>query len=377
MAGATDSNACLVRMKYPRYSSSGRSDSPERWVVVFILAFVTNAALVVAAGALWPAGSEPLRTRPDFRAMQLIAVDEPEPNQEEEEAEQVIQQVALPQPDMEQTPVSARFADQYDRRTEQETVSRTDLLGTPTAGETASSGNPAPTVAIVTPTAEAAAARTRAAQRAGQERLSSPPTPVRPPDVTDPALPTREESGSSSEPDLQAPDGQEVVTQPVPPLNLGAFAPGFGNAGAAIAAPPVRRADHLDLPEGERTELNSVRSLYWSFFNRMHQALEREWDPHQVFAIHDPSFQLYGQQDRYTVLRVTLNSEGALRQAFIERSSGLDFYDDEAIRTFRAAAPFPNVPEGLKDENGNATFTFGFNFTFRSGSAFVRRLDGF
>ena len=364
-----------MRMKYPQYSNNGRSDPPGRWFVVGILAFVTNATIVVAGGMLWPLNSEPLATRPDFRAMQLIAVDEPEPT--ETPLEEAVQQVALPPPDVEATPVSARFADQYDRRTERETVSRSDLSGTPAAGQADSSGSPAMATASVPRTPTAPSSATSAGGRAGLQRSSSPPTPARPPEITDPTMPNRDEAGSAEGPDMRTPDGQDGVSEPTPPLNFGAFAPGFGNAGGAIAAPPVRRSDHLELPEGERTELNSVRSIYWSFFNRMHQALEREWDPRAVFAIHDPSFQLYGQQDRYTILRVTLNSEGGLRQAFIERSSGLDFYDDEAIRTFRAAAPFANVPEGLKDENGNATFTFGFNFTFRSGSAFVRRLDGF
>ena len=160
------------------------------------------------------------------------------------------------------------------------------------------------------------------------------------------------------------------------PFDLGMLRPTAGNAGAAIAA-GTRRSDHLDLPEGERTALNSTRSLYWSFFNRLHQRIEREWDPNAAFAIHDPSFALYGQTDRYTILRVTLQADGALRHAFVERSSGLDFYDDEAIRAFRAAAPFGSVPEGLKDERGLATFDFGFYFTFRTRNAFVRRVEGY
>jgi TonB family protein len=342
---------------------------------VLCLAFLTNASLVVAGARLWPEHAEPLRERPDFRAMQLIAVDEPE--SETMPPEEQVQQVALPVPDVEETPVSAQFVDQYDRRTDRETVSRNDLFGAPTAGQSGSSASSPPASAVVSRTPTSRSAATQAALGASREQSSLRPMPERSTDALDPAMPSPQEEGASGETVIRSPDSQGGIPEPAPPINFGAFAPGFGNPGAAIAAPPTRRSDHLDLPEGERTELNSVRSLYWSFFNRMHQALEREWDPHSVFAIHDPSFQLYGQQDRYTILRVTLNSEGGLRQAFVERSSGLDFYDDEAIRTFRAAAPFPNVPEGLKDESGNATFTFGFNFTFRSGSSFVRRLDGF
>ena len=362
-------------MKYPSYSSSERSDSAGRWVIVVFLAFLTNAALVVAGGTLWPERTEPLRERPDFRAMQLIAVDEPEP--EQTPADELPQQVALPPPTVEEAPIEARFADQYERRVERETVSRDDAFGEPSAGQPGAASGAQ--IAARSPTDAQPAVPTRSAMATGasRERSAVPPMPERPAETSDPTMPSPRSDGASGESAVRAPESQEGLPTVAPPLNLGAFVPSFGNPGAAIAAPPTRRSDHLDLPDGERTELNSVRSMYWSFFNRMHQALEREWDPHSVFAIHDPSFQLYGQQDRYTILRVTLNSDGELRQAFIERTSGLDFYDDEAIRTFRAAAPFVNVPEGLKDENGNATFTFGFNFTFRSGNAFVRRLDGF
>jgi hypothetical protein len=38
----------------------------------------------------------------------------------------------------------------------------------------------------------------------------------------------------------------------------------------------------------------------------------------------------------------------------------------------RAAAPFPNVPEGLADSNGYIDFPFGFILDFNGGSQIFR-----
>jgi TonB family protein len=65
-------------------------------------------------------------------------------------------------------------------------------------------------------------------------------------------------------------------------------------------------------------------------------------------------------KDRYSTVRVTLNSDGSVRQLHVSRRSGLDFLDDEAVRSVREAAPFHNPPEGLKDQDGLIHFTFGF-----------------
>jgi outer membrane biosynthesis protein TonB len=49
------------------------------------------------------------------------------------------------------------------------------------------------------------------------------------------------------------------------------------------------------------------------------------------------------------------------------RGSGVDFLDDEAIRAFTAAAPFPNPPSVLRGDDGNITFNFGFYFEIDGG----------
>jgi TonB family protein len=136
------------------------------------------------------------------------------------------------------------------------------------------------------------------------------------------------------------------------------------------------RLDHLQLEDADRTMVNSARNLYWSFFTRMKRQVQVEWDPVGVYRREDPSGRLYQQRDRYTVLAVTLGTGGVLEEASVERSCGLEFLDQEAIRAFRTASPFPNIPEGLKDDEGLIDVTFGFMLSL-SGRVSIDRLPEF
>lgn len=60
-------------------------------------------------------------------------------------------------------------------------------------------------------------------------------------------------------------------------------------------------------------------------------------------------------------LRFTLNADGALVDAAIHRSSGNRMLDRLALRTLRAAAPFPPPPKEI--EGRALTFTVNFRFS--------------
>ncbi len=122
--------------------------------------------------------------------------------------------------------------------------------------------------------------------------------------------------------------------------------------------------DKLDgVEQGVATALNSKRWKYASFFNRMKRRVAQEWKPAQVFVRRDPTGRVYGTKDRVTVLEVSLKPGGRLARVIISKGSGIDFLDNEAIRAFRQAQPFPNPPKGLIDSQTKLiTFSFGFHF---------------
>ncbi|MCG8416784.1 MAG: cell envelope integrity protein TolA [Proteobacteria bacterium] len=122
--------------------------------------------------------------------------------------------------------------------------------------------------------------------------------------------------------------------------------------------------DHLEnVASGETTALSSKRWKYATFFNRMKRRVGQNWHPAQVYARRDPKGNVYGQRDRITYLQISLDPSGTIARIHVLRSSGVDFLDDEAMRAFRAAHPFPNPPRGLVDSKSQLiTFTFGFHF---------------
>jgi hypothetical protein len=127
-------------------------------------------------------------------------------------------------------------------------------------------------------------------------------------------------------------------------------------------------SDHLpDVAEGDRTVLNANSYRFADFFLQVKRAVERQWRPSEVYLQRDPTGQVYGVKDRYTVLRVTLDGAGRLVDVTTSRQSGLDFMDAEAKRSFGAAAPFLNPPVGLAGPDGMIRFEFGFFFEISNG----------
>lgn len=119
--------------------------------------------------------------------------------------------------------------------------------------------------------------------------------------------------------------------------------------------------DHLkEVEEGDGTYLSTREWKYASFFNRVKQSVGQEWNPSPQMRLRDPSGQIYGGRDRYTILTVTLDDTGHLKDAFVDKSSGLDFLDVEAVKAFERAQPFPHPPSGLLASDQTVRFQFGF-----------------
>lgn len=123
----------------------------------------------------------------------------------------------------------------------------------------------------------------------------------------------------------------------------------------------------FDVEEGEQTLLNARRFKYWGYFNRIHESIKRNWRPGQEYRRADPSGRVYGVKDRMTVLTVRLDRHGTLLDLAVREGSGIAPLDDEALRAFRAAEPFPNPPSGLVGDDGTIQFSFGFFLDIKSG----------
>lgn len=141
-----------------------------------------------------------------------------------------------------------------------------------------------------------------------------------------------------------------------------------------IAGAPASDVTPLDdVEEGAGTYLNTREWKYSSFFNRVKQTVGMHWDPNSVVRQRDPTGEIFLYKDRYTVLSVVLDDKGGLKTVAVDKSSGVDFLDREAVAAFRRSQPFPNPPPGLQNAEGEIRFGFGFYLeTNRAGLRLFR-----
>jgi TonB family protein len=118
------------------------------------------------------------------------------------------------------------------------------------------------------------------------------------------------------------------------------------------------KLDHVE--EGDGTFLNTREWKYATYFNRIKQAVSSTWNPQRALDQRDPDRSLFGNRDRYTLLTVTLDTTGQLKEVVVKKTSGMDFLDKTTVEAFKKAQPFANPPPGIVEPNGEIRFTFGF-----------------
>lgn len=154
--------------------------------------------------------------------------------------------------------------------------------------------------------------------------------------------------------------GPGETAPPSKPLNL--------RPRDAIAKIAGGTNDHLPGVEvGDHTALNTRKWKYATFFNRVKRQVAQNWHPETAYRLRDPNGNIYGTKDRMTVLTVSIEPDGTLKKVIITGPSGVEFLDDEAVKAFELAEPFPNPPDALVDHDSNLiTFRFGFSFEINS-----------
>lgn len=169
---------------------------------------------------------------------------------------------------------------------------------------------------------------------------------------------------------MDAADAGDLASGDEPRPPVAGLTPRIGSASTAAAMRKTfggpSSIDHAEgVEEGEATMLDSVRWKYASFFNRVRNSIDEEWEPAEVHKAHDPDGRTFGTRTRRTQLVIRLNPDGSISRIRLDHPSGVPHLDEEAIRAVRAAAPFVNPPPGLVDaDTGFIEFGFGFIFEF-------------
>lgn len=311
-------------------------ENQENLRVALLLAILLHLAILLPL-IQWVLTLEPDPTKGDMLTVDLWNSEQtdfenkektPEEELEDYEPEEDIPQgqvVEAPRSQDSRRPENSRFLAEHDNRVEKETKSRMRLPGSAQASTPSSSGK-------------------------GQDSLDQP------------GGMRAEQHGMAPLPsDLEmAEKGQDSAVKRAPrsleDINL---EPSLSAMASSLAGSGL---DHLEnVIDGDATRLNTMGWRYASFFNRVKRRVEKFWHPAIEYRKNDPYGNIYGFRDRITVLLVVLRGDGSLKKVYVMERSGALFLDDEAKEAVEKAAPFPNVPDGLKDkEDGLVKFTFHF-----------------
>lgn len=140
---------------------------------------------------------------------------------------------------------------------------------------------------------------------------------------------------------------------------------GNGDLEATTASDLSRSNDYVkDVDTGLETMLNTREFKYYSYYNRIRRQLTQHWEG----RVREKLTKMFREgrtpassgQDRITKLMILLDEKGTLVRVQVLMDSGIHDLDDAAIDAFRAAAPFPNPPKGIIENDGTVKIRWDF-----------------
>jgi protein TonB len=117
------------------------------------------------------------------------------------------------------------------------------------------------------------------------------------------------------------------------------------------------------LKESERTALNTKEYVFYGYFQRIRERLDRAWIPilrEKLTKLWRTGRQLASDMDHTTQVLVVLNKTGEIVRVEVVSESGTRDLDEAAVKAFNQAGPFPNPPKGIVDPNGEIQIPWQF-----------------
>lgn len=132
----------------------------------------------------------------------------------------------------------------------------------------------------------------------------------------------------------------------------GTFSPGF-----------ARR-----LKRGDMLKVNALGLDYGQYFLRMKERIQQRWNPRSVI-----SSAMYNYKEVVVGVAVVLNRQGELVDLRVSEKSLFPRFDQEALESIREAAPFPNPPDSLVQDDDRVYIPW--YFTLYIGNWGASRID--
>ncbi len=130
------------------------------------------------------------------------------------------------------------------------------------------------------------------------------------------------------------------------------------------ATPGTRPEDYIKgMRESDRTALNTSEYLFYTYYQRIRERLDRAWVPilrEKLGVYYGSGRRLAGDMDHTTKVMVVLNGQGEIVRVLLASESGTRDLDDAAVSAFNKAGPFPNPPRGMVDANGEVHIPWDF-----------------
>ncbi len=117
------------------------------------------------------------------------------------------------------------------------------------------------------------------------------------------------------------------------------------------------------LDPGLETLLSTREFVFYTYYARIRRQLNQYWGPkvkEKLIAIYKQGRQIASSDDKVTRCLITLNPAGNLVKIQIIGNSGVRELDEAAVEAFKAAAPFPNPPHGIVEEDGTIKIRWDF-----------------
>lgn len=158
---------------------------------------------------------------------------------------------------------------------------------------------------------------------------------------------------------------QQQAPKPKKNITMADLVPGYGpkavkQEDAQVENTKVTEGSQTDdylkeMPTGLQTLISTREFVFYAYYARIKEKIRQQWEPQvreKVKIVYRQGRSIASATDRITRVIVTLNSKGELLNVEVVTQSGVQHLDDAATGAFKSAAPFPNPPQGMIEQDG-------------------------
>lgn len=129
-----------------------------------------------------------------------------------------------------------------------------------------------------------------------------------------------------------------------------------------VASTSTDKLAHVE--QSLKTQLNTREYKYYGYYQRIKNQLNQFWQPEvrqKVSRLMTQGRTIASESNnKVTKLIIVLNDAGTLVKVQVIGESGVRDLDEAAIEAFRQAAPFPNPPKGMVENDGTIKIRWDF-----------------